>query len=240
MKLRRMISVMLTLICIVSCLSICASAASAIPVAIADPYFGCADREYQKDGKTALEYHMPVLDTRAVNRYIDLLEEDYGLKLHDSYPIPSQGDYYYVLNYGNVNCVMLYWDKSYESMTVTIYDRVAYFVYGSAGTTLYVEGPKSFLGVKAEKEYDPADGCYSYYMTLGKNGLYDLAEYIMMLKQEYGLDMDKSESYEAGNTGVYLLVNEQNEPCVAIVTVTSGNETEVGFVFDGSLCVPVD
>lgn len=239
MKTRRMISLVLALMCLMSVLALNAFAAEILEVPTADEYFGCIINQYRKDGKTSLEYYMPCHDKGAIEDYINLLECSYGLTLKKSHQIQGYGDYYYSLNYGNVNCLMMYWDKSYELMTVTVYDSVACFVSApSTCGTICVESPASFFNKQAEVTRD--DNCYTYEMSLGRNGIYALAEYLVELKAEYGLEIDDSRTVEEDGCGIYYLVNGNGDTCLAIVTADTGSDYLAGFVFDGDYCIPVD
>ena len=90
-----------------------------------EEYFGSLVDETHKDNKSGYEFDMAEYDEDLVEDYIEMLVEDYGLKLKKSYRIKDYGDYYHSLTKGYANCVMIYWDKSLDLLTVTFFDKVA-------------------------------------------------------------------------------------------------------------------
>lgn len=242
MKFRRMMTLVLAVICIMSVMAIPAFAAEILEVPSPENYFGCSTGSYRKDGKTSLEYYMPCHDESAIEDYIELLEGCYGLKLKKSTYIPSEGDYYYSLSRGNANCLMLYWDKSYELMTVTVYDKIACLVADTSycSDVLFVESPAAFFGSKTKGEYHSSDNTYTYDLNLGSNGMTNLAYYIYMLREDYGMVLDSENSVEVGNVAVYCINNAAGELCMVVTTLSEGKDYYAGFAFDADLCIPMD
>lgn len=242
MKFRRMMTLVLAVICLMSVMSISAFAAEILEVPSPENYFGCSIGSYRKDGKTSLEYYMPCHDEGAIEDYIDLLEGCYGLTLKKSTYIPSEGDYYYSLSRGNANCLMMYWDKSYELMTVTVYDKMACFVEDTSACAgaFFVESPAAFFDSNVKGKYDSSDNIYTYDLNLGSNGMTGLAYYIYMLREDYGMELDNENSVEVGDMAMYCINNAEGELCLVISTLADGKDYYAGFAFDGDLCIPVD
>ena len=90
-----------------------------------EEFFGNLVDETHKDNKSGYSFNMCEYDEDLVEDYIEMLVEDYGLKLKKSYRIKDYGDYYHSLTKGYANCVMIYWDKSMDLLTVTFFDKVA-------------------------------------------------------------------------------------------------------------------
>ena len=242
MKIRRVLAIFLLLVLLTGLICQPAMASETIVVPVADMFFGSPVREYTKEGKTCLEYDMPYLDSTAILKYIDLLENYFDLKLTNSYDIPSEGDYYIDLYYGKVNAVMMYWDQSRERMSVTIYDRFAKFVEIVAieDGPILIESPAAFFKMDMDYEYKAEDGVYIYEADLGKNGIYALANYIKMLKKEYGIVLDEKNSTEGDIVSVYKFNTDAGEYCMAVLTETKGIHYYTTFLYDDTFCIPID
>ena len=241
MKIRRMFAIVFALVCMAAILSIPAFAAEITEIPSPEGYFGCIIGSYSKSNKTSLEFDMPCIDKSAIEDYIEDVEDICGLELKKTTYIPSEGDYYYALYRGNANCLMLYWDKSYELLTVTVYDNMGCFVScGSGCDDTSVESPASYFNVNVSREYDSKYDVYTYTMNLGKNGMQYVAKYLCMLKAEYGMTLNDDMTEEEGSEAYYYIENEDGEVCMLINLVYANNSYYACFVFDAALCTPVD
>lgn len=241
MKIRRVLCLLLALTAVMGLLPVHAFGVETMPVPVPVDFFGPVLEESNKDGKSCMEFFMPSFDSASLERYVQLLEKDYDMKVNHAYSIPAQGDYYVDLYSGNVNTVMMYWDMSRERMSVTVYDKFAHFVqlpeYDE--DRIYVQSPEVFFDRDMDCEFDPEENEYLFEVDLGRRGMAELTAYLDMLETEYGMVLDEEESIQGEKLSVSMINDEEGDFCIAVIAEKWRGYYYVMFLFDGEQCVPL-
>ena len=241
MKLRRILACLLAMLCLIGVVGIPAEAAAKVlELPSPDIFFGDVIDQSSEDQKTSYTFEMDGYDEDLVQRYMDMLVKDYGLKIKKSYRIKDHGDYYHSLTKGYANCMMIYWDKSEELLTITLFDKVAVIADDIGYDVLTIPDPDEYLKLDAQRDYLDMYSPVYHYAVFGKNfPEKKMEKYLQML--EMGYDLEPAEVFQEKGEfwREYTVYNADGEECICIwVSNVSGGEYEMSISLYADYCQP--
>lgn len=241
MRMKKFMALALAAFCLFSVMAIPAEAASKVlELPSPDIFFGTVIRQSNEDNKTAYEFDMEEYNEDLVQRYMDMLVEDYGLKIKKSYRIKDYGDYYHSLTRGYANCMMIYWDNSEDLLTVTLFDKVAVIADDIRYDVITVPDPDEYLKLDAERDYlDMYSPVYHYAVYGKKFPEKKMEKYLQML--ELGYDLEPAEIFQEKGEywREYTVYNADGGECICIwVSDVSGGEYEMSIALYADYCRP--
>lgn len=225
MRMKKLMALALAALCLFSVMAIPAEAASKVlELPSPDIFFGTVIRQSNEDNKTAYEFDMEEYNEDLVQRYMDMLVEDYGLKIKKSYRIKDYGDYYHSLTRGYANCMMIYWDNSEDLLTVTLFDKVAVIADDIRYDVVTVPDPDKYLGEDAELFY--VEGMNSFYCYMFSGDSFPekkLEKYRKLLESGYDLYTVNLLYMEEENWWSYIICNVNEDLCMEISFTREAN-----------------